>query len=106
MMNCSKLYVTKIKYSKSLQSQRTKGGIKPVFILLKFFVNVCLKMEFNPSSTHSSYNYAQESNKKLQIIRICYSLSFLLWFIALYYSPIIQIAYVVHTHMQFKMIGE
>ena len=31
MMTCSKLYVTKIKYSKSLQSQRTKGEIKISF---------------------------------------------------------------------------
>ena len=28
MMTCSKLYVIKIKYSKSLKSQRTKGEIK------------------------------------------------------------------------------
>ena len=33
-MTCSKLYVTKIKYSKSLPSQKTKGEIKPVLILL------------------------------------------------------------------------
>ena len=33
-MTCSKLYVTKIKYSKSLQSQETKGEIKTVLILL------------------------------------------------------------------------
>ena len=30
-MTCSTLYVTKIKYSKSLQSQRTKGEIKISF---------------------------------------------------------------------------
>ena len=31
MMTCSKLYVINIKYSKSLQSQRTKGEIKTSF---------------------------------------------------------------------------
>ena len=31
MMTCSKLYVTKIKHSKSLQSQRTRGEIKTSF---------------------------------------------------------------------------
>ena len=31
MMTCSKLYVAKIKYSKSLQSQRTKGESKASF---------------------------------------------------------------------------
>ena len=30
-MTCSKLYVTKIKYNKSLQNQRTKGEIKTSF---------------------------------------------------------------------------
>ena len=30
-MTCSKLYATKIKYGKSLQSQRTKGEIKTSF---------------------------------------------------------------------------
>ena len=34
IMTCSKLYVTKIKYSKSLRSQKTEGEIKPVIILL------------------------------------------------------------------------
>ena len=38
MMTCSKFYVTKIRYSKNLQSQRTKGGIKTRFI---FAVNLC-----------------------------------------------------------------
>ena len=31
MMTCSKLYVTKIKYNKSFQIQRTKGEIKTSF---------------------------------------------------------------------------
>ena len=31
MMTCLKLYVFKIKYSKSFQSQRTKGKIKTNF---------------------------------------------------------------------------
>ena len=38
-MTCSKLYVTKIKYSKSLQSQRTKGEIKTSF---SFAVILCI----------------------------------------------------------------
>ena len=38
MMTCSKLYVTKIKYSKSWQSQRTKGEIKTSF---NFTVIIC-----------------------------------------------------------------
>ena len=54
-MTCSKLYVTKIKYSSSSQSQKTKDEIKTSFyfavILLYFFVNMCPKTEFNPPST-------------------------------------------------------
>ena len=38
MMTCSKLYATKIKYSKSLQSQRTKGKTKTSF---NFTVILC-----------------------------------------------------------------
>ena len=30
-MTCSKLYAAKIKYNKSLQSQRTKGEVKTSF---------------------------------------------------------------------------
>ena len=37
-MTCSKLYVIKIKYSESLQSQRTKGEIKAGF---NFAVILC-----------------------------------------------------------------
>ena len=48
MMTCSKLYVTIIKYSKSLQVKELKAKVKPVLILLQFFVNNCLKSEFNP----------------------------------------------------------
>ena len=53
MMACSKLYATKIKYSKSLQSQRTKGEIKTSFnftvILCKY--EICVqKTKFNPPS--------------------------------------------------------
>ena len=33
MMICPKLYATKIKYSKSLQNQRTRGEIKTSFNL-------------------------------------------------------------------------
>ena len=38
MMACSNLYATKIKYSKSLQSQRTKGKTKTSF---NFTVILC-----------------------------------------------------------------
>ena len=40
-MTCSMLHVTKIKYSKSLQSQRTKGERK---ISFNFAVNLCKYM--------------------------------------------------------------
>ena len=54
MMACSKLLVTKIKYSKSLQSQRTDGEIKSDLIFVQIFVNMCLKMKLNRPSTHHS----------------------------------------------------
>ena len=38
-MTCSKLFVTKIKYSKSLQRQRTKGELKNSFNVV---VIVCI----------------------------------------------------------------
>ena len=38
MMTCSKFYVTTIRYSKNLQSQRNKAAIKTSFI---FAVNLC-----------------------------------------------------------------
>ena len=38
MMTCSKLYVTEIKYGKSLQSQRTEGQINTSF---NFAVILC-----------------------------------------------------------------
>ena len=38
MITCPKLYVTKIKYGKSLQSQRTKGEMKTSF---NFAVILC-----------------------------------------------------------------
>ena len=34
MMACSKLYVTKMKYSKSLQAKELKTKVKPVLIML------------------------------------------------------------------------
>ena len=43
-MTCSKLYVTKIKYRKSLQSQRTKDEIKTSF---NFDVNLCIYVPKN-----------------------------------------------------------
>ena len=43
MMTCSKLYVTKTKYSKSLQSQRTEGKLKSSFNFTAFFLNMCQK---------------------------------------------------------------
>ena len=41
-MTCSKLYVTKIKNSKSLQSQRTKGEIKFYNTSFNFTVILCI----------------------------------------------------------------
>ena len=41
MMTCSKLYVTKIKYSKSLQSQRTKGRTETSFNFTVILCNRC-----------------------------------------------------------------
>ena len=38
MIICSKLYITKVKYSKSLQIQRTEGEIKTNF---NFVANIC-----------------------------------------------------------------
>ena len=54
MMTCSKLLVTKIKYSKSLQSQRTDGEIKTSF---DFAVNICKYVSKNEikSSIHSPF---------------------------------------------------
>ena len=43
-MTCSKLQVTKIKYSKSLQSKRTKSEIKTSF---NFAVIVCIYVSKN-----------------------------------------------------------
>ena len=43
-MTCSKLYLTKIKYSKSLQSQRTKGQIKTSF---NFNAGLCIYVSKN-----------------------------------------------------------
>ena len=43
MMTCSKLHVTKIKYSRSLQSQVTKREIKTSFNFTVIFVNMCPK---------------------------------------------------------------
>ena len=84
-MTCSKLYVTKIKYSKSLQSQRTKGKIKTSFyfavILLYIFVQKRHLILHPPPSLTTRHRRA---TKKLQFIGICYSLSFLLGFIAIY----------------------
>ena len=42
MMTCSNLYVTKTKYSKSLQSHRTKGEIKASFnfvVIISIYVS-------------------------------------------------------------------
>ena len=44
MVTCPKLYVTKIKYSKSLQSKRTKGEIKTSF---SFTVILCKYLSKN-----------------------------------------------------------
>ena len=54
MMTCSKLLVTKIKYSKSLQSQKTDGEIKTSF---DFSVNICKYVSKNEikSSIHPPF---------------------------------------------------
>ena len=51
MITCSKLQVTKRKYSKSFQSQRTDGEIKTSF---NFAVNICKYVSKNgiKSSIH------------------------------------------------------
>ena len=71
MMTCSKLYVTMIKYSKSLQVKELKAKVKPVLILLQFFVNNCLKSEFNPPNLsgknkliHFSKPFQKKKKKK------------------------------------------
>ena len=83
-MTCSKLYVTKIKYSKSLQSQRTKYKIKTNF---DFAVILCMcsKTEFNPPSTPSLATRHRRVTKNYILKVFVNSFSFLLWFIALYY---------------------
>ena len=43
-MTCSRLYVIKIKYGKSFQSQRTKDEIKTDF---NFAVNLCMHVSKN-----------------------------------------------------------
>ena len=109
-MTCSKLYVTKIKFSKSLQSQRNKDEIKTSFnftVILCKYVSKKWNLILHPTL---SYNQAQESNNKLQFIGIFHSLSFLLLFIyvhSLILAPVlIQVAHAIHKHMQFKMIGK
>ena len=42
-MTCSKLFVTKIKYSKSLQSQKTKDEIKTCFNFAAILRNYVFK---------------------------------------------------------------
>ena len=105
MMTSSKLLVTKIKYSKSLQNQRTDGEIKAIF---DFAVNICKYMFKNEikSSIHQPFittNHRRETkNYSFQVFAIpCY----------FYFGPIlapilIQIVYAVHTHRQFNMIGK
>ena len=75
-----KVMVTKIKYSKSLQSKSTKGEIKTSFnfaVILCIYVNFVLYLPPSFTTRHMRVpkNYSC----------ICYSLSFLLWFIALDY---------------------
>ena len=73
-MTCSKLYVTKIKYSKGLQSQRTKSEIKASF---NFAVILCIyvsKNGFNPPSTPSltTSHRRVTKNYSLQVFVILY----------------------------------
>ena len=82
-MTCSKLYEIKIKYSKNLQSQRTKDEKKTSF---NFALIIYIRVQQWNLIVHPPplYYLAQESSKNLQFIGICYSLSFLLWFKALH----------------------
>ena len=89
MMACSKLLVTKIKYSKfSVNSckyeskNETKSSIHPPFI----------------TTNHMRVT----KNYSFQVFAIlCY------FYYGLILAPIlIQIAYAVHTHTQFNMIGK
>ena len=46
---------------------------------------MCRKMEFNPpSNSPLPLKLGKENNTNIKLIRIYHSLSFLLWFIALY----------------------
>ena len=76
-MTCSKLYEIKIKYSKNLQSQRTKDEKKTSF---NFALIIYIRVQQRNLIVHPPplYYLAQESSKNLQFIGICYSLSFLL----------------------------
>ena len=82
-MTCSKLYEIKIKYSKNLQSQRTKDKKKTSF---NFALIIYIRVQQWNLIVHPPplYYLAQESSKNLEFIGICYSLSFLLWFKALH----------------------
>ena len=75
-MACSKLYVTKIKYSKSLQSQRTKGEIKT-----SFNFNVIICMYVSKSGIYSSIH------PPLLITVYMYLLLFFIFIVV--YSPIL-----------------
>ena len=83
-MTCSKLYATKIKYSKSSQSQRTKGEIKTSF---NFSVILCI--------------YVSKNGEKQKITVYRYLLFFAI-FIAVYshilVPTLIEVADAVHTH--------
>ena len=86
-MTCSKLLVTKIKHSKSLQSQRTDGKIKASF---NFAVNICKYVSKNEvkSSIHPPFiTTNHSSDKKLQFLGICHSLLLLFWpYISSYFN--------------------
>ena len=104
-MTCSMLLVTKIKYSKSLDSQRTDGDIKNSF---NFAVNICKYVFKNgiKSSIHPSFITTKHR-------RVTKNYSFWVFGILchFYFGPIlapilILITYAVQTHTQFNVIGK
>ena len=55
-MTCSNLYLTKTKYSKTLQSQRTKSEIKTSFNFVKIICKYVSKNLIESSVHPHSYN--------------------------------------------------
>ena len=70
MMTCSRLYITKIKCSKILQSQRTEEEIKTSFNFTEILIKYVWKTQNLTLYPSPSYNEAQQSNNKSQFIYI------------------------------------